>query len=76
MTTTTTATKWLSAGLVIRVAGDEAEIDITTSARDLMRDVVEPLGMDVSRYLAGPRAVNYGHQHDDIDDLVAKTVAL
>ena len=75
--TTTTARKWLSAGLVIhRAAGDEAEITITTPARDLMRDVVEPLGMDTSRYLGGTRAVNYAHQHDDIDDLIGKTVAL
>ena len=56
-------TKHLPAHLEIRATGDEPEIVITTPARDLMHDTIDPVGMDCASYLAGPRAVNFAHDH-------------
>src|SRR3989304_737782 len=70
----TTSTKHLYANLVIRAAGDEPEITITTPARDLMRDTIDPLGMDCAAYLSGTRAVNFAHDHSRLP--VGRTVSL
>lgn len=61
-------------GLTIRATGDEPEITITTPARDLMRDTIDPLGMDVTSYLRGTRAVNLYHEHNRLP--VGKTLSL
>jgi hypothetical protein len=67
-------TKSVPATLTVRAAGDEPEILITTPSRDLMHDTIDPTGMDVSRYLKGPRAVNFAHDHSRLP--VGKTVSL
>lgn len=66
--------KSLQFGLIIRARGDEPEITITTPTLDLMDDTIDPLGMDVSRYLNGTRAVNFAHDHSRLP--VGKTLDL
>lgn len=67
-------TKHLSATLTIRARGAEPEITITTPTTDYMGDVIDPMGVDVSRYLAGPRAVFLAHDYGKLP--VAQTLAL
>lgn len=67
-------TKYLNAGLTIRATGDEPSITITTPTRDLMRDTIDPMGMDVASYLAGTRAVNLYHEHNRLP--IGKTLTL
>ena len=67
-------TKRLPFDTEIRAKGDEAEIIITTPTADYARDRVLPLGMNLDRYLAGPRAVNFAHDHSRLP--VARTTAL
>ena len=54
--------------------GGEAAVTITTPARDLMGDTIDPMGMDTSIYLGGPSAVNFAHNHGRLP--VGKTLAL
>jgi hypothetical protein len=70
----TMRTKTLPAGVAIRATGDEPEITITTPARDLMRDTIDPLGMDVASYLRATRAVNFAHDHGKLP--IGKTLSL
>jgi hypothetical protein len=64
----------LPASLTIRALGVESEITITTPGRDLMADTIDPMGMDVTRYLNGTRAVNFAHDHGRLP--VGKTLSL
>jgi hypothetical protein len=64
----------LSATLTVKALGDEPSVLITTPARDLMSDTIDPMGMDVTRYLGGPKAVNFAHDHSRLP--VAQTVSL
>src|SRR5438477_9061967 len=70
----TQKTKHLTAGVTIRATGDQPSILITTPARDLMSDTIDPEGMDVASYLNGTRAINFAHDHSRLP--VAKTVTL
>ena len=67
-------TKHLPATLTIRAAGTEPDITITTPTRDLMRDTIDPIGMDTTSYLSGTRAVNFAHDHSRLP--IGKTVTL
>jgi hypothetical protein len=67
-------TQSLPASVTIRALGDTADITITTPHTDLMQDTIDPMGMDVSRYLTGTRAVNFAHDHGRLP--VGKTVNL
>jgi hypothetical protein len=69
-----TTTRQLAARLTIRTAGDEPEITITTPARDLLGDTIDPVGMDVTSYLGGTRAVNFAHDHSRLP--IGKTLTL
>jgi hypothetical protein len=44
-------------------AGGVDEITITTPTADYLRDTIDPLGANLARYLAGPRAVHLFHDH-------------
>lgn len=66
--------KQFAASLEIRARGDEPEITITTPAVDLQGDTIDPMGIDLSRYLNGTRAVFLAHDYKMLP--VAKTLAL
>jgi len=68
------STETLKTGFLIHAKGTAPEVTITTPTRDLMRDTIDPFGMDTTRYLAGPAAVNFAHDHSRLP--VAKTTSL
>jgi hypothetical protein len=55
------------------VAGTE-RLKITTPGLDFVKDRIFPLGMETARYMAGPRAINFAHDHNNLP--VARTVRL
>ncbi len=67
-------TKVLPATLTIRATGTAPEVVITTPTVDYMGDTIDPMGMDVTRYMGGPRAVNFAHDHSRLP--VGQTVSL
>jgi hypothetical protein len=56
-------TERIAAAVVVRERGDAPSIVITALSTDVMGDTIDPLGMDVTAYLGGTRAVNFAHDH-------------
>lgn len=67
-------TKLLPATLMIRARGSEPEVVITTPTTDYMGDVIDPAGMDTTRYMAGTRAIFLAHDYGKLP--VAQTLGL
>jgi hypothetical protein len=58
-----------------KIDGDVARILITTRNPDFMKDRIFPAGIDTKRYMDGPRAVNFAHDHREHLP-VARTISL
>src|SRR4051812_26564901 len=71
-----TKTKHISAGVEIERSGEAPSITITTGGVDYMKDRLDPDGADWTRFMAGTRAVNYGHDHSHIESIVGRTESL